>query len=339
MRVAMYYSNRDVRLEEMPRPQPGPGEVLIKIHASGICGSDVVEWYRRPKAPRVLGHEIAGEVVEAGKGVGEFAVGDRVFATHHVPCGTCHYCRLGHPTVCDLLRTTTFDPGGFSEFVRVPAINVQRGMLKLPDAMSYEEATFIEPLGCVVRGQNLIGMTEGVTVLVIGSGLAGLLHAQLARARGCRVIALDINPERLEIARRFGIEHTFPSDGEAPEKVRKANQGRLADRIIVCTEAPAALHLAFGLVERGGTILFFAPMKPGTRVDVPLQELWWQGVTMTSSYAASLPELREAVSLMKSGQVDGTSMVTHRLPLDKTGEGFRLVEATESLKVIIEPQK
>jgi L-iditol 2-dehydrogenase len=197
MRVAMWYNNRDVRVEEMPVPEIGPGELLLRIEASGICGSDVMEWYRLDRAPLVLGHEIGGQVVAVGKGVKGFREGDRVSAAHHVPCNTCYYCLRGHHTMCDTLRQTNFDPGGFAEYVRVPAINVDRGVFRLPEEMSYEEATFIEPLACVLRGQRVANMPPGSSVLVIGSGIAGLLHLQLARALGAgRIMATDINEFR-----------------------------------------------------------------------------------------------------------------------------------------------
>ena len=184
MQVAMYYNNRDVRLEQVPVPKIGPGELLIKTRASGICGSDLMEWYRIKKAPLVLGHEITGEVSEVGEGVNDFKVGDRVFSSHHVPCGRCRYCLSGHQSVCDLLRTTHFDPGGFAEYIRVPKINVELGTLQIPDTMTFDEGSFIEPLACVVRAQRFARMTAGQTVLVIGSGISGLLHIQLARGRG-----------------------------------------------------------------------------------------------------------------------------------------------------------
>src|SRR5437899_4163289 len=160
MRAAMYYANDDVRIVELPKPRIGPGEILVRVKASGICGSDVMEWYRKPKAPLVLGHEIAAEVVELGAGVDAANVGDRVFVSHHVPCGSCRYCRAGHETVCDTLRTTNFDPGGFAEYVRVPAINVKHGLFPLPREISDDEGTFIEPLACVIRGQRLAGFRQ-----------------------------------------------------------------------------------------------------------------------------------------------------------------------------------
>ena len=210
MRVAVYYNNRDVRLEEMAVPRIGPGELLIRTRASGICGSDLMEWYRIKKAPLVLGHEITGEVAEAGEGVTNFRVGDRVFSSHHVPCGECRYCLSGHQSVCDLLRTTHFDPGGFAEYIRVPGINVELGTMRIPDSMTFDEGSFIEPLACVVRAQRFARLTAGQTVLVIGSGISGLLHIQAARARGAaRIVATDINDFRLKAAQRFGADATI----------------------------------------------------------------------------------------------------------------------------------
>src|SRR3989338_5129692 len=199
MRVATYYNNQDIRIEEVSVPKIGEGELLLKVRAAGICGSDVTEWYRTKKMGKVLGHEIAGEVVEVGDGVVSYKKGDRVAASHHVPCYQCHYCRLGNHTLCNTLKTTNFDPGGFSQLIRLPEINVRYGVYRLPDHVSYEEGTFIEPLACVVRGQRKANVRPGQTVLIIGSGISGLLHLLLARAKGVdRIITVDIDESRLK---------------------------------------------------------------------------------------------------------------------------------------------
>src|SRR5262245_4459048 len=205
MRVAMYYNNRDVRLEELPAPKIGAGELLVRIRASGICGSDLMEWYRIKKDPLVLGHEFTGEVAEVGDGVRSFVVWDIVLSSHQVPCGKCRYCLAGHQSVCDMLRTTHFDPGGFAEYIRVPKINVELGTFRLPDEMTFDEGSFVEPLACVVRAQRFARLTAGQTVLVIGSGISGLLHIQLARARGAaKILATDLNEFTLKSAAQFG---------------------------------------------------------------------------------------------------------------------------------------
>jgi len=341
MRVAMYYNNRDVRTEEMDVPRIGPDELLVKVWASGICGSDLLEWYRLPKAPLVLGHEIAGEIVEVGKAVKGWKEGDRVFVSHHVPCNMCRYCLDDHHSCCDTLASTTFDPGGFAEYLRVPAINVRNGVYVLPDSMSYEEGVFIEPLACVYRGQRHAGWDPGKSVLVIGSGMAGLLHIRLARAAGAsRVIAVDINPYRVDAARKIGAHVAFTAGDDLPAQVKEANDGRLIDLVIVSTGAQTALNQAFRLVDRGGTILFFAPSDPGAQVQIPFNEVWRKEVTITSTYAGSPKDITAAIELIASGAVPVADMITHRLPLEKTGKGFAVVaEATDSIKVVIEPQR
>ncbi len=342
MRVAVWYNNRDVRLEEMPVPQIGRGELLVRVEASGICGSDVMEWYRLDRAPLVLGHEIAGQIVAVGEGVERYKEGDRVSAAHHVPCNTCHYCLNGHHTVCDTLRQTNFDLGGFAEYVRLPAINVDRGVFLLPDEVSYEEATFIEPLACVLRGQRLAHMPPGNSVLVIGSGIAGLLHVQLARTLGAgQLIATDINDYRLEAAQRFGADTTFQADEDIPSRLRRVNQGRLADLVIVCTGAVSAIAQALKSVERGGTILLFAPTNPGVTIPISINEFFFRNdITLTTSYAGSPADYQTALELIRAGTIPVCQMITHRLGLAETGSGFQLVaEAMNSIKVIIEPQR
>ena len=338
----MWYNNQDVRLEEMPTPQIGPGELLVRVLASGICGSDVMEWYRLDRAPLVLGHEIAGEIVEVGDGVECYKEGERVSAAHHVPCNTCHYCLSGHHTICDTLRQTNFDPGGFAEYIRLPAINVDRGVFMLPDEVSYEEATFIEPLACVLRGQRLAHMSPGNSVLVIGSGIAGLLHVQLARIlEAGRVIATDINDYRLEAARRFGADVAIHAGEDLPARLRQVNDGRLADLVIVCTGATSAITQALQSVERGGTVLLFAPTEPGVAIPISINELFWRNdVTLTTSYAGSPADYMAALELIRAHHICPSEMITHRLSLAETGLGFHLVvSAQDSIKVIIEPQR
>jgi len=339
MRVAMYYNNRDVRLEKMRIPKIGSGELLVRIRASGICGSDLMEWYRITKAPLVLGHEITGEVVEVGEGVHDFRVGDRVFSSHHVPCGQCRYCQAGHQSVCELLRTTHFDPGGFSEFVRMPKINVELGTLHLPDPVTFDEGSFIEPLACVVRAQRLARLIAGQTVLVIGSGISGLLHIQLAHARGAgRIIATDISEFRLKAASQFGAAATIHGTEDVPARLRQLNDGRLADLVIVCTGAMPAIQQAVKSIDRGGTLLFFAPTAAGVDVPIPLFDFWRDEISLVTSYAGSGQDLSESLELIRTHQVRVADMITHRLPLAQTGLGFQLTASgRDSIKVIIDP--
>lgn len=341
MRVAVYYKNNDVRIEEVPIPIIKNKELLIRIHASGICGSDVMEWYRLKKTPRVLGHETAGDIVKVGKDVKKYKLGDRVFVSHHVPCNTCRYCLNNQHTLCDTLHSTNFYPGGFAQYLRIPEINVDRGVFVLPDELSYEEGVFIEPLACVVRGLRISEMKPGQTILIIGSGVSGLLHIKLARAWGIsRIIAVDINDYRLEAAKKFGADKTIHARENIPNKVKKLNDGNLADLVIICTGAPSVLPNIIDSVERGGTLLLFAPTKPGIEISLPLFDFWNKGVKMVSTYAGSPLDITMAIEHIKSKKVTVTDMITHKLPLAETQEGFKLVaKAQNSIKVIIEPQK
>lgn len=341
MNVAMYYNNRDVRVEEMAVPDIGAGELLVRVRASGICGTDVMEWYRIKKAPLVLGHEIAGEIAQVGDKVDGFKVGERVFVSHHVPCMNCRYCKSGHHSVCDTLRATHFHPGGFAEYIRVPEINAKLGTFRLPDGMTFEEGSFIEPLACTVRAQRFARLAAWQTVLVIGSGISGLLHVQLARVRGAeRVIATDINEFRLNAARELGADATLRANENVPARVRELNSGRLADLVIVCTGAMAAAEQAIRSADRGGTILFFAPAAAGVNVPIPLFDFWRDEITVVTSYAASPPDITEAIELIGSGSFRVGKMITHRLGLSEAGLGFQLVaDAQDSIKVILDPAR
>jgi L-iditol 2-dehydrogenase len=340
MRVAVYYSNSDVRVEERPVPQIGVGEMLVKVMASGICGSDVMEWYRIKKAPLVLGHEIAGEIVAVGEGVTRYKVGDRVFVSHHIPCNTCHYCLRGCHTACETLHTTNYDPGGFAEYIRVPGLNVDRGVFLLPEEVSFDAGVFVEPLACVVRGQRIAALQPGQTVLILGSGISGLLHLLLARSLGAgRIITTDISAYRLTMARQFGADGALDAREDIPVRLREINGNRLADLVIVCTGALSAFRQALQSVDRGGTIICFATTEPGVDLPVPINDFWRNEIKLMPSYGNSPLDATQAIELIRSGRVPVEQMITHRLPLALTGEGFRLVaEGRDSMKVIIEPQ-
>lgn len=337
----MYYNNRDVRLEEMPKPQIGPEELLVKVVASGICGSDVMEWYRIKRAPLVLGHEITGEIVEIGPNVKRYKIGDRVFVSHHVPCNICRYCLSGNHTVCETLHTTNYYPGGFSEYIRVPAINVDRGVFLLPQEVSFEDGTFIEPLACVIRGQRLAGINPSHSVLILGAGISGLLHLLLARAQGIgRIIITDISDPRLKIAKELGAYAVINAKEDLPARIKQENENRLIDIVIVCTTAQAAFKQAIDCVDRAGTILCFAPTEQGVSLALPVNDFWRKSIKVLHSYGAAPLDLSMAIDLIRSNFVPVNKLITHRLPLAETGLGFKLVsEAKECIKVIIEPNK
>ncbi|MCX6667622.1 MAG: alcohol dehydrogenase catalytic domain-containing protein [Euryarchaeota archaeon] len=339
MKVAMYYNNNDVRMEEMPVPTINENELLVKVKASGICGSDVMEWYRIKKAPLVLGHEIAGDIVEAGKKVKKYKVGDRVFVSHHVPCDNCHFCLDDKQTLCHTLHTTNFYPGGFAEYLRVPEINIKNGVFVLPKEVSYDEGVFVEPLACVVRGLKTAGMKPGLNGLVIGSGISGLLQIKLARAWGAnRIIVTDIDEYRLRAAKKFGADFVINAKENVPEQVKKHNDGKLADLVVISTGATSAVKQGLQSIGPGGTILFFAPTEPGVEIPFPLFDLWNKQIKMVSTYAGSPKDINLAIDLIKSKKVKVTDMISHKLPLADAAKGFQLVaKAQDSMKVILEP--
>ena len=327
MKVAVYHNNKDIRLEERPRPKINDGEILVKIMASGICGTDVMEWYRTMKGPRVLGHEISGEIVEAGSNVNGFKLGDRVFVSHHVPCNKCKYCLEDNHTACDTLHNGNFEPGGFSQYVRVPKINVDKGTFLLPDNVSYEEGTFIEPLACVIRAHRIINTNKNHKVLVLGSGVSGLLNIMYAKYLGSEVIATDIDYYKLKKAKESGADKVIDA---------KSNFEYKADKIIVCVGAINAIKQAFNNIDRKGTILLFA--IPQKNIELQNLDIWRNEITITSSYGAAPKDLQESLELIKEKKVNVKELVTHRFSLENIGQGFKLVaNPDDSLKVLVEP--
>ena len=336
MKVAKWYNNQDIRIEDMPKPAPGPDEILVKVISCGICGSDVVEWYRLSRAPLIPGHEIGGLVVETGRNVQTFQRGDRVFVAPKVPCLNCHYCQQGCHPVCSEVKDRL--PGGFAEYVLVPASIVATGTYILPEHISYDQSTFIEPLACVVRAQRLAGVGPGQSVLIIGCGMSGLLQVKLAKAKGAVVFASDINSQKLVYADRSGADVTVDAGGD-PAAVLAARKGRKADVVILCTSAVSAVEQVWNSVDKGGTIIFFTVPGPERKVEIPLNYFWTREVTIRTSYYCGPPDILEAIHLLDSGTVKVDDLITHKLALEDIAEGYQLVlEGRESIKVIITPE-
>jgi L-iditol 2-dehydrogenase len=341
MKVGMYYNNLDVRVEEQVLPEVGRGDVLIKVRASGICGSDLMEWYRIKRAPLVLGHEVTGEIVAAGEDVTWLEAGDRVVATHHVPCGECLECLRGHETACRTFQeVNNFAPGGFSQFLRVTGRSVRTGILKLPDEVSYETGTFVEPLATVVRALRTIGLAPGESVLIYGAGLAGILFVKLAKALGAGTVAVsDVDEHRLAMARAAGADLVVPAAQDVPSRFLEYD-GRLADNVIICTGAAAAGAAALRSVDRGGTVLFFAVGQPGETIPVDFNPFWRNDVSLRTCYGAAPLDSRQALELLRRGTVQVQDMITHRFGLEEIGEAFRTAgRPGDCLKVLIDPQR
>lgn len=335
MKISLWYNNKDIRIQDAPVPEPGPGEVLLQVMACGICGSDLVEWYRLPRAPLIQGHEIGARVEKVGPGVLNFKPGDRVMAAPKVPCLKCRYCRGGHFPQCAEVKERL--SGGFAQYVLVPKFIVENGLYPLPASISYEQATFIEPLACVVRAARIGGVTEKKTVLVLGSGVSGLLHVRLAKLRNCVIAATDVNPQKLALAGKAGAQILIPAGEDVRARLIKES-GRKADVVILCTGAMPALEQAWRSVDKGGAIVFFAVPDPGKNVVIPINDFWTKEIRILTSYYCGPPDIREAIDLLAAGKIEVDSLVTHRLPLEKIAAGFvLLLEGKDAVKVIIEP--
>lgn len=335
----MYYNNKDVRIQDLPEPQISDTELLVKVKASGICGSDLLEWYRVKKAPLVLGHEIAGEIARVGKDVKGYKIRDRVFVSHHVPCNTCSYCLNNNHTVCETLHTTNYYPGGFAEYIRVPSLNVERGVFLLPDEISFEEGTFIEPLACVLRAQRMICLRPGQSVLILGGGISGLLHLLAARAQGAGWISVtDISEYRLKMAKTLGADSVINAQEDVVAMLRKANHNRLAEQVIICTGASSAFRQSLQCVERAGTILCFAATEPGVTLAVPVNDFWRNSIKIMHSYGAAPVDIAQAIAWLCAKVIDVSKLITHSLKLVEAAKGFQLAaEAKECLKVVLRP--
>jgi L-iditol 2-dehydrogenase len=333
VRVAVYHGGGRVALEERPDPVAGAGELVVRVRACGLCGSDLMGWYQDPRAPVVLGHEPVGEVVSAGPGA-PVAVGERVHVHHHVPCMTCALCRAGRHTLCATFRATRIDPGGLAELIRVPAENARLDVLPVPDHVPDWAATLVEPLGCVVRGQRWAGVGPGSRVAVVGAGAMGLLEIAAARAAGAvAVAALDPREDRRALAAAAGA--ALP-DGDGPEAVATA-LGGAADQVFVCTSDPGAIAAALHLAGPAGVVQLFAPPRPGTAVPLDLGAVFFREVTIQSTYSAGPLDTRDALALLASGAIDAEAIVSHRLPLADVEEAFRLARSGEATKVVVEP--
>jgi L-iditol 2-dehydrogenase len=346
LKAVVYRGANDLRVEDLPVPVPGPGEIVVQVLASGICGTDLKKIQGgRLDPPRVFGHEIAGRVAEVGPGVERFRGGDRVVVHHHVPCGACFYCRRRTYAQCDTYKkngtTAGFEPsgGGYSQFVRVLPWIVERGTIPVPDGVTDEEATFVEPVNTCLKAVRRAGIDKDEAVLVVGQGPIGLLLLQLARWAGADVFASDTVPERLAVSRAMGAAAALDASGDVPGEVRGLTEGRGADCVLLAAVGPAAFRQAFDAVRPGGRIMVFAATSPGESAEVDLGLLCASEKEILTSYSASVDVQDLAARLVFSRELRVRELVTHRFPLERAPEAFALAARPErgTLKVVLEP--
>jgi L-iditol 2-dehydrogenase len=340
MRVAMYYKNDDIRIEEQPIPDIGPGELLIQTVACGLCGGETMEWYLASRAPKVLGHEPTGLVVDVGPGVEKFSPGDRVHVHHHAPCMSCHHCHRGRFTLCDSFSKSNLDPGGFAEYFRVPADLVRFDTLKLPENVSFEAGTIIEPMACTLKGIRQTALHPGDTVAVIGLGFMGMCYLELlAISPAGKIFALDFNDWRLERALSLGAGYALnPAEDDVSQKIRDLNHGRGADAVFVTAPTLKAWESGLELTERGGQLHLGAPPPPDEIWPVDSNALYFSEIQINSTYSAHHVDTQSVLDLLEAGRVDAQALITHRFDLEGVQEAIQLLlEAGSSLKSLIYP--
>lgn len=338
-RAVVYHTSDDLRLEDVPLPPLASGELLVRIHACGLCSSEAMGWYMARKAPLVPGHEPVAEVVQTGGGVAEFSPGDRIFVHHHAPCMRCRFCQRGDHVHCPTWRKTKLIPGGLSQLAIVPGEVVAADVLPLPRDLSDEAATFVEPLACVVKAVHRAGVGPTDRVLVIGLGVMGMLHIMLARRLGAElIIGTDRVASRLVRAQQAGADVTLDATRTAvPEVVRSHTGGAGADVVIVGPGTVEAIELGFRCVAPGGSLVLFTPTPPEDVWPFPVHDAYFREVRVIPSYSAGPPQTQEALQWLARGLPVDT-LITHRYSLEGAAEGYRLVrEATDALKVVVHP--
>jgi len=350
MRAVVYRGINDMRVETVPVPEIGPGELLIKVATCGICGTDLKKIHMGShSAPRIFGHEMAGTVVQVGEGVTKYAVGERVMTFHHVPCGECYYCRKNTPSQCPLYLktgvTAGFAPsgGGFAEYIRVFDFVVSGGgVVHVPEHVPFEQAAFIEPLNTVLKGQKLLKLAPDDTVLVIGQGPIGLMHAALAQRTGARVLTSDLFPERHAIAARFGLKEPIHAGTEnVVERVFAATEGRGADAVVLAVGGNALIKTAMDACRPGGKVMLFAQTQHGEATIDPAA-VCVDEKTLLGSYSSSFPILDEVTSLVLEGYRNGfdlTQLISHRFQMEQAVEAIEVASHPQgsSMKIMIEP--
>jgi L-iditol 2-dehydrogenase len=347
MRAGVYRGQGQAGMEYVPVPQISDGEVLIRVAACGICGTDIKKIEHGFVAPpQIFGHEVAGTVVAVGRGARRWRVGDRVVSFHHVPCGNCFYCERRLFSQCQGYKkvglTAGFDPngGGFAEYVRAMPWIAERGMVQIPDGVSFEEATFVEPVNTCLKAVEKARVAGGETVLVIGQGPIGLLLMMLSKLAGATVFGSDPMPERRAVSERLGADAALdPRAAGFAEQIRARTEGRGPDVILVAVPVPAILAEALTLARPGGRVLLFAQNDPHMKIEFPAAAVGVEEKEIMGSYSAAVDRQEQSAQLVFSRKLPVASLITHRFPLEQFSDALRLAArpSADSLKVLIIP--
>ena len=340
MKAAYVSGPADVQIKNTDKPQIGKGEISVIMRACGVCGSDLEKIYGKYSQPSMrLGHEPSGVVSAVGEGVTDFKKGDRVFTHHHVPCYSCHFCTHGNETMCQKYSETNLSPCGLAEEFTVPEWNVSHGgVIKLPDHVSFEEASMIEPLACCIRAWNKIKFKKGDSVAILGAGPTGLMHVMLSKVYGIQdIFCFDINDFRLDFAKKFGITETIRSDNpDAYQKILAKTQNRGVDIVMLATGNLNAISQAIDFVRKGGTVMLFGVPSKDAKLSLDMSRVYSKEITITPSYAASENDTNEAFKLIEQGTIDVKKLITHKFELGDSAKALDYAhQGKDSMKIII----
>lgn len=337
MKAAFVAGDGKVELKEVPIPRIDEGEVLVRMEASGICGTDIEKVRGKSLTTMVLGHEVAGRVEKVGKSVKGLEEGDRVFVHHHVSCGTCYYCINDSPTMCELFLKTNLDPCGFAELFRVPEVNVSRGaIIKLPEGISFEEGCLVEPLACCLRALMRFGFRSPMSVMVAGVGPVGIMFVKLLKTMGASlIIALDIKPFRLKVAKKIGADIALNALSEVQPICKDETDGRGVDIAIVATSNPQALDQAMGCVRKGGIVGIFGSPEKDVPYPIKLSDVFIKEISIIPSYSTSEKETNMVIQMLSSAKLRIGDIITHRFKLEEIDKAFKIASSEDALKVIL----
>lgn len=341
MKASVYYSKNDIRYEDVPVPEIEDGDILLKMKSCGLCGTDIHKaQHQTVTGPVVLGHEVAAEVVKVGKRVTKFRPGDRIVTAIHVPCFSCHYCHRGHFTMCEQFKPTNIEPGGFSEYIRLPELHVKHLTHKIPEGISWEKAAMVEPIGCCLHGLKQAAITPGCSVLVMGSGTIGLLSAQLSAMMGAsNVIVSDLSLFKLDLALRLGINHAInPANENLEARINDITEGLGVDVVVIAAGVSALLPQAVNLLRRGGRVIVFSPFDHNNMVSIDAARFFRDEISVIGTYSLSSYEMPEAVEIIRNDRINVDDMITHTYPLSKLGEAIEFASDPHNdvLKVIMQ---
>lgn len=338
MKASVYIGPQKMEVRDVLVPNISEDEVLLKIAACGVCGTDVVKFqYDMVKPPIVLGHEVAGTIEKVGRNVTKFKTGDRIVVAHHTPCYSCHFCKHGNISMCDTFKKSNLDPGGFAEFLRIPAPHVQMTAHKIADSMTFEEAIFMEPLACILRNIKRANLQQKDSVLIIGLGSVGLMTGMALKSMGMKVFATDLKQDRVDLAMKLGFDWTAIPSAQLKEEIHSHTNPKGVDLVVLTAGNEKVYSDSVNYVRDGGTVSIFAGMGPDSKLEFNINNLYRREITVYSSYSPSPIELMEALQMIQNKEVNVQALTPKKFPLEQVEQAILQVQKQEIFKAIIQP--